>query len=133
MKIASSPRFLPTVLWIDAASAAGSGLLQVGAGSLLASWLGLPAALLSTSGVVLFAFAGLAAWSARARPLPRAAVYVLIAANAAWVLGCVELLVTGNPLTVLGQVFLIVQALFVGVLAELEWIGLRRTPTAAWA
>ncbi|MEJ5991073.1 hypothetical protein WG902_13815 [Ramlibacter sp. PS3R-8] len=133
MKLVSSPRFLPTVLWIDAVSAAGSGLLQVGAASLLAGWLGVPAALLSASGVALFAFAALAAWSAHARPIPRAAVYVLVAANAAWVLGCVELLLTGSTLTMLGQAFLVVQALFVGVVAELEWMGLRRAPAAAWA
>lgn len=133
MKIVSSPRFLPTVLWVDAASAAGSGLLQVSAASLLAGWLGLPSVLLSASGIALFAFAALAAWSAHARPMPRAAVYVLIAANAAWVLGCVELLVTGTTLTELGQAFLVVQALFVAALAELEWMGLRRAPAAAWA
>jgi hypothetical protein len=133
MNFASSPRFLPTVLWIDAASAAASGGLQVAAATLLAGWLGLPAGLLTASGVALFAFAALAAWAARGRPVPRAGVYLLIAGNAAWVVGCLELLFTGAGLTLLGQAFLVVQALFVGVLAELQWIGLRRAPAAAWA
>lgn len=133
MDFASSPRFLPTVLWIDAASAAASGLLQVAAAAPLAGWLGLPAGLLSASGFALFAFAALAAWAARRRPAPRAGVYLLIAGNAAWVVGCLELLFTGAGLTLLGQAFLVVQALFVGVLAELQWIGLRRAPVAAWA
>jgi uncharacterized iron-regulated membrane protein len=133
MNFASSPRFLPTVLWTDAASAAASGLLQVGAAAHLADWLGLPAGLLSASGFALFAVAALAAWAARRRPVHRAAVYVLVAGNAAWVAGCLELLFTGTGLTVLGQAFLVVQALFVGLLAELEWIGLRRAPAAAWA
>jgi hypothetical protein len=133
MNLTASPRFLPTVLWIDAASAGASGLLQVAAASVLAGWLGLPAGLLSASGFALFAFAGLSAWAARARPVPRAGVYLLIAGNAAWVIGCVELLVTGTGLTLLGQAFLVLQAVFVGVLAELEWIGLRRARTAAFA
>ena len=63
----------------------------------------------------------------------RPAVYLLIAGNAAWVAGCLELLFAGPGLTVMGRAFLVMQAVFVGLLAELEWIGLRRAPAAAWA
>src|SRR5687768_7126066 len=85
MTLIASPRFLPGVLSIDAASAAASGLLHVAAASTLAGWLGLPSDLLFVSGIALIAVAALAAFAARARPVPRAAVYLLVAVNAAWV------------------------------------------------
>ena len=133
MTLISSPRFLPAVLSIDAVSAGASGLLHVAAASALAGWLGLDARLVSASGLALFAVAALALWAARSKPVPRAAVYLLVAINAAWVVGCVELLLTAGGLTTLGQAFLVLQAVFVGALAQLEWMGVRRSRATAWA
>jgi hypothetical protein len=133
MNLISSPRFLPAVLWIDAVSAAGIGVLQVAGGGLLAGWLGLPSSLLLASGLVLFAFAALAARSARSRPTWRAGVLVLIAGNVVWVLGCVELLFVGAAATPLGVAWLALQAIAVGGLALLEWLALRRAAAPAWA
>jgi hypothetical protein len=132
MNLVSSPRFLPAVLWADAVSALATGVLQLAAAPLLSAWFGLPAGLLTASGWVLLAVAGYAAWTARA-PIRRPAVLALVAGNALWVLGCVELLLTGAAATALGSAWLVIQALAVGVLAELEWIGLRRTASAAMA
>ena len=69
--------------------------------------------------------------SERARTSRAAAVKAIIALNVLWVLGSVGLLVSGwvAP-TVLGYAFVIVQAIVVGVFAELQFIGLRRTGAA---
>lgn len=131
MKLVASSRFLAGVLWVDAASAAASGLLQLAATDLLARWLGLPAGLVAATGWILLA---VAAWAAiAAGSLARGAVLALVAANLAWVLGCVELLFTGTAGTVPGVAWLAMQAVAVGTLAALEGLGLRRRPAAAWA
>jgi hypothetical protein len=132
MNFVSSPRFLPTVLWADAASALATGVLQLAAAPLLAEWFGLSAGLLTASGWVLLAVAAYAAWLARG-PIRRPAVLALVAGNALWVLGCVELLLTGAAATAFGVAWLVVQALAVGFLAELEWLGLRRSSSTAMA
>ncbi|MCD6077313.1 MAG: putative rane protein [Ramlibacter sp.] len=133
MTLIASPRFLPAVLWADAAAGLATGVLQVAAGPVLARWLGLPQGLLSASGVALFAYAAFAAWLARGRPVSRGGVMLLVAGNLAWVLGCMELLFTGAAATPLGQAWLVMLAVAVGALAALEWAGLRRAPRTAWA
>ena len=132
MNILSSPRFLPAVLWGDAASALATGVLQLAAAPLLAAWFGLPEGLLTASGWVLLAVAAYAAWLARG-PIRRPAVLALVAGNALWVAGCLELLLTGAAGTALGAAWLVLQAVAVGILAELEWIALRRAPSPALA
>ena len=129
----ASPRFLSVVLWLDAASAAGLGLLHVATGRALAGWLGLPPALVLASGIALFLFAVLAARAARSRPVWRGGVLLLIAGNLVWVLGCLELLFVGAAGTALGAAYLAVHAAAVGGLAMLEWLGLRRSGVPAWA
>jgi hypothetical protein len=58
-------------------------------------------------------------------------VWAIIALNAVWVVDSLLIFVTGwlAP-TGLGVAFIIAQAIFVGVLAELEYFGLRRAATA---
>jgi hypothetical protein len=87
--------------------------------------------LLLQSGAVLLAVAVLAGWLARSPA--KAGVLALVGLNAAWVLGCLELLLAGVPGTALGSAWVVVQALAVGVLAELEWLALRRLTRSALA
>jgi hypothetical protein len=127
----SHPQFLRRVLIADALSSAGMGAaLVVGAGTLDAL-LGLPAEFLRAVGASLLPFAALVAYVATRPTLSRAAVWAIIVANAIWVVDSVLVFVTGwlAP-TALGVAFVLVQAVFVGVLAELEYFGLRRTATA---
>ena len=130
----ASPNFLRRVLWLDAASGVGTALLQCEFADVLAPLLGLPANLLLWSGAVLGAFVLFIAWIASRKTIPAGPVWLLIAANAAWVLGCVALLASSALApTLMGEAFLIVQAVFVGVLVELEWIGVRNIqPEPAW-
>jgi len=74
------------------------------------------------------------AWIATRKAIPAGAVWLLIAANTLWVLGCLGLLASSLVApTVFGVSFLITQAVTVGVLAELEWIGVRKLqPAPAW-
>jgi hypothetical protein len=127
MSLAASPRFLRTVFLADAASCAGTALLQLAAAGTLAGLLGLPLQLLVASGLFLIPCTALAGWIALQQPLPRAAAWVMVAGNWAWVAGCVALLVEGVATTAWGRAYLGVQAVAVAVLAELQWMGLRRT------
>lgn len=126
------PAFLPLVLRLDAASCALTGALQLLAAPALADLFGLPQALLAGTGWFLLAVCAYALWASRA-PVRRPAVWLLVAGNALWVLGCVELLLTGAAATVVGVAWVAVQAAAVALLAALEWQGLRRMPATAWA
>jgi hypothetical protein len=127
MSLLASPRFLRQVLWADAASGAATGLLHLSAGATLAALLGLPATLITGSGLLLLAYVALAGWLATQDPLPRTAAWVLVAGNWAWVAACLVLLFGGSLApTLAGQVYLAVQAFAVAVLAELQMTGLRR-------
>jgi hypothetical protein len=131
MNLTSSPRFLSTVLWVDAASCLATGLLQLAAPAALSAWFGLPLGLLTATGWALLAVAAFAAVAALAPRPPL--VWAMVAGNAAWLLGCAELLLTGAAGTALGVAWIVMQAVVVAVLGELEWLGLRRAPAAAMA
>jgi hypothetical protein len=121
-------RLLRQVLLVDAATGAVMGLLLVVTANLLAPLLGLSAALLDYAGLSLIPFAALVCWVASRQQLPRAGVWAIIACNVVWSADSILLLLSGYvALTVLGYAFVIAQALVVAILAELEYIGLRRT------
>jgi hypothetical protein len=104
------------------------GLLLVTFGGGLSGLFNLPAALLQQASMVLLPFALLLAFlSTRAR-LPRAAVWAVIVANAIWAIDSIVLLFTGwvQP-SLPGYLFVAGQAAFVAVIAELEYIGLRKS------
>lgn len=123
----TSPAGLRRVLAFDALSGAATGALQLGLTGLLAPWLGLPAALLQGSGIAIFAFVALAGWLALQAAPPRLALGALVVGNFAWVIGCLVLAFGGaTGLTGLGMAYLVFQAVVVLILAELQWMGLRR-------
>lgn len=127
MSIFSSPQFLRVVLRADAASGLATSLLQLLLTGLLVDLLGLPGELLIGSGLMLLVYAAGAAFLANCDPIPRPLVWVLVAGNWAWVAGCLVLLF-GGPVapTLLGKAYLVVQAVAVAALAELQWFALRQ-------
>ena len=134
MSIFESPRFLRNVLIADAVSCVATGALQVAFTQALAQLSNLPAPLLEATGWFLFVYAAAVAFVATRDPIPRGFVWVFIAGNFAWAAACAALLVA-RPLapTLLGQAWIVAQAVVVVVLAELQWAGLRRSQPIGWA
>jgi hypothetical protein len=124
--------FLRYALLADALASGATGLLMIVGAGLLEGLLGLPIALLREAGLVLVPYVAFVAWIGTRETISRPAVQAIIAMNALWVAGSVLLLVSGyvSP-TVLGYAFVIAQAVVVGVFAELQFIGLRRSQIAA--
>lgn len=123
--------FLRRALLADAAISAATGVaMTVGAGALEAA-LGVPAWLLRTAGIAFLPFAALVWLAATRASLPRAAVLAVIALNVLWAVECLAVLATGwlDP-TSIGVAFIVAQAVTVVVLAELQWVGLRRAVPA---
>ena len=114
-------------------SGASAVLLALGAGA-LAPWLNLPEALLRETGLFLIAYAALVGWLGTRQPMPKALVVIVIAGNAAWALASIALLFSGAVMpNLLGEAFVMAQAIVVAALAELQYIGLRRSSGAVAA
>ena len=123
--------FLRRAIQADAIfSGASAVLLTLGAGA-LAPWLNLPEALLRETGLFLIAYTALVGWLGTRQAMPRAVVVIVIAGNAAWAVASIALLFSGavTP-NLLGEAFVALQAIVVGALAELQYIGLRRSRDA---
>ena len=122
-----SVSILRKVLWLDALSSAGMALLLIVFAAALEPRLGLGAGFLRTVGAILLPFVALLAWTASRERIPRLAVGWIIALNALWVIDSLAILFFGwvQP-TTLGTAFVVAQAVCVGVLAELEFVGLKR-------
>jgi hypothetical protein len=120
-----TPSFLRRALLADASVSAATGLLMALGATFLDGLLGLPTALLQYAG--LLPMAAFIAYIAIRKPIARPAVWLIIACNGLWVLESIWLLLSGmvTP-TGWGQAFVLTQAACVTVLAELEYIGLRR-------
>jgi hypothetical protein len=120
-----TPSFLRRALLADASISAATGLLMALGATSLDGLLGLPTALLQYAG--LLPMAAFIAYIAIREPIARPAVWLIIACNGLWVLESIWLVLSGmvTP-TGWGQAFVLTQAACVTVLAELEYIGLRR-------
>lgn len=123
--------FLRWALLADALASGATGLLLLVLGSQLQALLGLPGLLLFGAGLFLLPYAAVIAWMGQRRSVPRWALTAVIVGNALWALDCLLLAVTGllSP-TALGVMFLLAQAVVVGVFAELQYVGMRRVARA---
>lgn len=119
--------FLRRVLLTDAVASAAAGLLLALGAQVLTGLLGLPVALMRYAGMSLLPFAAIVLLVGMRNVPPRIPVLAIIAYNALWAIDSVVLLAGGavNP-TLLGAAFVIAQAVTVGLLAALQWIGLKR-------
>ena len=120
--------FLRRAIQADAIfSGVSAVLLTFGAGA-FAPLLNLPEALLRETGLFLIAYAFLVGWLGTRSTMSRALVTIVIAGNAAWTLASIALLFsTVVAPNLLGQAAIVMQAIVVGALAELQFIGLRRS------
>ena len=124
--------FLRYALLADAVASGATGLLLIAGADLLTGLLGLPVALMREAGLLLVPYVALVAFVGTREAISRPAVQAIIALNLLWVVGSMGLLMGGwvAP-TALGTAFVIAQAVAVGVFAELQFIGLRRTQATA--
>jgi len=131
MSVAINP-FLRNVLAVDAAMSLAAGAVSVLGAGLLAPLLGLPQPLLFWAGLFLLPWSAFLFALSRRAELSRLLLVDVIAINGLWVVASVAILVAGlvTP-NVLGIAFLLVQAAAVAVLAELQFMGLRRGRLAA--
>jgi hypothetical protein len=107
-------------------SGASAILLTLGAGA-LAPYLDLPEALLRETGLFLILYAALVGWLGTRPTMPKALVVIVVAGNAAWTIASIALLFSGVVApNLLGEIFVVAQAIATGVFAELQYTGLRR-------
>jgi hypothetical protein len=120
--------FLHRAIQADAIFSGVSALLLTFGASALAPWLNLPEALLRETGLFLIAYAALVGWLGTRQAMPKPLVVIVISGNAAWTLASIALLFSGavTP-NLLGEAFVAIQAIAVGALAELQYIGLRKS------
>jgi len=117
--------FLRRVLTLDAATAGPTTLMLLLGAGVAGPLFGLAPELLRTIGFAFIPFVALVTWAAVSPGRGLALTVGLL--NAAWVVACIGALVTGTIVPNLaGMVFVAGQAIFVGVLAELQIIGARR-------
>ena len=126
--------FLRRAIQADAIFSGVSALLLTFGADALAPWLNLPEALLREIGLFLIAYAALVGWLGTRQSMPKPLVVIVISGNAAWTLASIALLFSGavTP-NLLGEAFVVIQAIAVGVLAELQYIGLRKSADALLA
>lgn len=117
--------FLRRVLLVDAATCLATGALLVIDAAPLSSMLALPLELLRYSGFSLFPIAVFMALVATRATPPRAGVWLVIGGNVGWVLGSLLVMALFSPAP-LGYAFVAAQAVAVALLAELEYVGLRK-------
>lgn len=119
--------FLRRVFAFDAAATAATGMLLAAGAQPLQGLLGLDPALSLPVGLFLIGYAVIPAVMAARKTLPVPAVWAVIAINTVWMVESLASLALGwvaaNPL---GVAFVIAQALAVGVIAELQFLGMRR-------
>ena len=123
---------LRRVLIVDALTSGACGLAMFALADVFASLLQLPGEQVREAGIILLPFAAFVGFVASRQEPARLAVWAIIAMNILWVVDSILLLFSGwvAP-NVLGYVFVIAQAAMVLVLADLEYMGLKRSPAVA--
>ena len=119
---------LRRALQLDAvASGAMAALLTMGA-STLAPLLSMPESFLRSTGLFLVVWTALVGYLGTRDTLSKAIVWAVIIGNAVWTIDSLALLATSwiAP-NMLGTAFIVMQAVAVGVFAELQLMGLRRS------
>ena len=120
--------FLRRVLVVDALASAASGIAMIAFAEVLADLLQLPVDLVSEAGIVLLPFAAFVGFVASRSEPARFAVWAIIGLNILWVVDSILLLFSGwvAP-NALGYAVVIAQAAGILVLADLEYMGYRKS------
>ncbi|MCP9625796.1 hypothetical protein NML43_01710 [Rhodopseudomonas palustris] len=125
---------LRRALQADALVSGAMALLLVTGASALAPLLALPQPLLLETGLFLIAYAAFVGWLGSRAALQRPLVLLVIIGNALWTLASIALLLSGAVApNALGIAFVAIQAITVGVFAELQYMGMKRSNAAVMA
>jgi hypothetical protein len=124
--------FLRRAIVGDAIITGAMAVLLVAAAGLLGSLLSLPESFLREVGIFLIVYAALVGFLGSRELMPKLFVVLVIGANALWAIDSIVLLFTSwvQP-NMLGQAFVVMQAVAVAVIAELQYIGLKRSEAPA--
>lgn len=124
--------FLRQVLKADALLSAATAAAMILGASALAPATGLPQTLLVVIGVALVPWVAFLLWAATRPVVPVAAVWLVIGLNLLWAVdGTLLAFGVGFEPTAVGVSFAVAQAVGVLVLAELEFVGLKRSAAPA--
>ncbi|MGH6779218.1 MAG: hypothetical protein ACRECL_14610 [Bradyrhizobium sp.] len=125
--IQSSPLLRRLLLADTIFSGAGAMSFTLGA-AILANLTELPETLSRETGLILILYTALVGWLAMRSAMPRAWIALVIAINGAWTIASIALLVSDaiHP-NLFGEIVVVLQAAATGVLAELQYLGLRRS------
>jgi len=119
--------FLRRVLALDAVTSGAMGVMLIAGAGVLGPLLNLPVPLLRGVGLSFIPFVAFVAFAATRTPASRPLGLTVAILNAVWVVASLWLLMSGKVApNMLGTVFVAAQAVFVGILAELQVIGARR-------
>jgi hypothetical protein len=124
---AAQPGLLRRTLMVDGVVVAGSGLLLALAAGPLGDLFDLPVLLLRLAGIGLLPYGAAVLYVATRATIPRRGARAISILNLLWAAASLLLLVNGwvDPSRI-GIVFVIVQALIVIAIADLQCRGLRR-------
>jgi len=124
--------FLRQVLKADALLSAATAAAMLLGAAVLAPITGLPASLLSVVGLGLIPWVAFLLWVATRPTVPAASVWLVIVLNLVWVVDCALVAFgVGFKPTAWGVGFAVANALGTLLLADLEYVGLRRSAHAA--
>lgn len=105
-------------------------MLTFGAGA-LAPLLNLPEAFLRETGLFLIAYTALVGWLSTRTTVVPPLIWLVVIGNAVWALASIALLFSDAIApNLLGTIMIAAQAIVVGVFAELQYMGLRRSAEA---
>ncbi len=126
--------FLRRVLLADAIFSGVSAVSLISGAAPFAALFELPEPLLRGTGLFLILYTALVGWLATRQATAKAWVATVIAGNAAWTLASIALLLSGavNP-DAFGEIVVVLQAVATGVLAELQYLGMRKSRSALLA
>lgn len=122
--------FIRRVLLADAIVSGAAGVVMIAGAAFLAPLTSLPQELLQIAGLTLVPWFAALFLLARQPVISRNGVRCVIAINALWVAGSIAVLFAASP-SLFGYVFVIAQAVAVGLFAELQVIALKREPAHA--
>ena len=124
-------RFLRRALLADAVVSGAMALLLTFGAGVLTALLNMPEALLRETGLFLIAYAAFVGFLGSRAAIPKVLVLLVIVGNTLWTLASIALLMSGavSP-NLLGVAFVVMQAIVVGMFAELQFIGLRKSVPA---